>query len=281
MQTGPTFFFISFIVIAPYTLLPVVIAVLLQNFTRAAKQERLQEQPKEQQAIASMRSSLDPLHREFALSYNHEDLVSKVQRVFNRLDEEGSNLLNYNKIYEGLRKLEFSPRIKLSIEEFQRMTRAGKLLDEEGQMDRGQFERMMIGEFSCYCEAALVNKIRVLLSEDSSFGFLLVTQRMLLADQAAKERREEEEAVDEEEKEMVMLKKRQILSETTFSLRMVLRDLKALRRGAATLSKKLADMEGQALFPKTPGDGRGGGRGRTRTRRLASGGGRGEGFANT
>jgi hypothetical protein len=40
MRVGPALFFITYIVIVAYTLLPVVVAVLLENFTTATRREK-------------------------------------------------------------------------------------------------------------------------------------------------------------------------------------------------------------------------------------------------
>ena len=56
-------FFVSYVVIVSYTLLPVVVAVLLENFTTATRREKdlMNREALKKQTSTQVTASLDPL----------------------------------------------------------------------------------------------------------------------------------------------------------------------------------------------------------------------------
>ena len=60
-------FFVSYVVIVSYTLLPVVVAVLLENFTTATRREKdlMNRETLKKQTSTQVTASLDPLMATF------------------------------------------------------------------------------------------------------------------------------------------------------------------------------------------------------------------------
>ena len=111
MKAGPACYFISYLVIVSYTLLPVVVAVLLENFTTATRREKdlNNKAALRKVAAAQVTGTLDPLFATFLGSISQEDFEEKVENMFWRLDVDNSGCLNFQELFEGFRKMDLQP----------------------------------------------------------------------------------------------------------------------------------------------------------------------------
>jgi len=147
-------FFISFIVIVGWVLLQVVVAVLLDNFTAAAEEEK--------QRLARLKSkfdgrtpvvhAIDPLLAALAHFDTTEDLSHRIGLLFNCLDTDDSRTLTYAELAAGLKKLRVNPQVQISEDDWDVMTLNGTLLNPEKEL--GPKEFAMVSRCSLTLRAA-------------------------------------------------------------------------------------------------------------------------------
>jgi len=100
MDAGVVVFFTSFIFVVAFTLLPVVVAVLLDAFAAENTREKIRHDRK--QMLCSRESSLfglDALMEELMESASDEELASRLAELFDRFDKEGQGVLGYSEVY--------------------------------------------------------------------------------------------------------------------------------------------------------------------------------------
>mmetsp|Transcript_21259 Transcript_21259/g.48808 ORF Transcript_21259/g.48808 Transcript_21259/m.48808 type:complete len:579 (-) Transcript_21259:171-1907(-) len=160
LDTGVAVYFASFVVIVGWILLPVVMAVLLDNFVQAAAEDERKAQLKKEKAI---RFSVDPIAPLLAsLSYydTGEDLSGRVRMLFEALDVDMVGKLGFQQLHENLKQLNFTPRIHLSEEDYEDMLRnAG--MDEYVHEEIGivEFEELLRSELARHVQRSLAKKV--------------------------------------------------------------------------------------------------------------------------
>jgi len=95
MHLSSGIFFMSFLLIVAFTLLPVVVAVLLDNFTVATRNEKDKQllrlaQAEEQKVVYG----LDPLIKTLVAYLNQEEITQRLQVMFDKLDSDRSGALS-------------------------------------------------------------------------------------------------------------------------------------------------------------------------------------------
>ncbi len=103
-----TLFFVSYVFITPVVLLNVVVAVLLNEFIKFIAQEkageqRLKEIENEKKRIVGC---LDPLTKALVTFEDTEDLMSKMDEIYLRLDEDDSGCLVFEEFRAGLKNMQ-------------------------------------------------------------------------------------------------------------------------------------------------------------------------------
>ena len=178
-------FFVIWLVIVSYTLLPVVVAVLLDNFWAAARREKEAAIAEKLSKIAtqSETSSLDPLLNTFMTAHSMGDLVKRLQTIFRRLDTDNSGGLSHQELFEGLKKMQFNPAIKLSIEEFNRITQDRRLCNEEGEIEMRHWEGIMLGQLKQYAERMLGQSISAVTEDNDHMATLMFALQIMLRNQ--------------------------------------------------------------------------------------------------
>jgi len=166
MDAGVVVFFTSFIFVVAFTLLPVVVAVLLDAFAAESTREKTRDD--RVKLLSSRESSqfgLDALMETLMESTSDEELASRLAAMFDRFDKEGQGVLGYPEVFEGLSQLDFVPTICLTLREYETIARdhASPSLDApleskgHGEaklyiMDRDGWERMMREQLSEFCQ---------------------------------------------------------------------------------------------------------------------------------
>ena len=112
VDSDVVFFFVSYIFLATAVLFNVVIAVLLDEFISFIAHEketaaRLRDAEMEKMRITS---PLDPLTQTLTAFDDEEDLDRRIDEIYNRLDTDDSNGLNYNEFQEGLKHITIKDR---------------------------------------------------------------------------------------------------------------------------------------------------------------------------
>ena len=174
---GVAIFFISYILIAGIILFNVVVAVLLDEFIKFIGAEKEKEHAEAEAAEEKLRikGCLDPLTKTLVLFEDEQDLVEKIEDIFQYLDNDDSGGLNYRELCHGLKNMKLrnqisSERIQgihFTYDDFEVLTEQGKLLGPQGEFSKHQFTQMMMGELKRYGQRHLRNS--VLLSTNHEF----------------------------------------------------------------------------------------------------------------
>jgi hypothetical protein len=121
---GVALFFISFQLAAGFILMNIVMAVLLDEFSDASDQVKLESEALElQREAARLGRPLDPLLQQLVL-LDPDRVEDRLQAVFETIDEDGSGSIEREELRGGLARLEgFLPRITLREEDLDRLMR--------------------------------------------------------------------------------------------------------------------------------------------------------------
>jgi voltage-gated sodium channel len=121
LEYDVSIYFVLFVTIEVFILLPVVVAVLLESFTIARHRHR--EQEEKRRLLDSMSESmyvLDPLLESLMSHTSDQDLTSKLIFLFQKFDVDDDKIIYYQEFHEGLHKLSsFTPPIKLTLKEYE------------------------------------------------------------------------------------------------------------------------------------------------------------------
>jgi hypothetical protein len=115
-------FFISYMIIVVWTLMPVTVAVLLDNFMECVALNRRRASMEEFKQFCSPTDPLHPLLRALTHWETNGDLSYKIQTLFSLLDVDETGAIDFQQTLEGLKKMGFQPSIHLTEEEWDRMT---------------------------------------------------------------------------------------------------------------------------------------------------------------
>lgn len=203
MTPGSALFFVSFLIIVSFTLLPVVIAVLLDNFTTATRREKDKNEREklERERGEGTTTSIDPLLQTFVNVKSDDEMKKRCSDLFDRLDVDRSGALSWQELYEGLKKMEFKPRINFSQDEYNAITLQHTLCDADGELDKEAFEKTLRIQMLSFAERNLANSLPAVMRDDQHFGFVMfalklavgdITKRTL-GDDVSKRTREEEQ----------------------------------------------------------------------------------------
>jgi hypothetical protein len=121
---GVAFFFISFQLAAGFILMNIVMAVLLDEFSDASDQVKLESEALAQQReSASLGRPLDPLLQQLVM-LGSERVEDRLQAIFETIDEDGSGSIEREELRGGLARLEgFAPRLTLGEDDLDRLMR--------------------------------------------------------------------------------------------------------------------------------------------------------------
>ena len=184
-DTGAILYFVIWLIIVSYTLFPVVVAVLLDSFWVAAKKEKDDKIAEKMNELASQTevSSLDPLLNTFMTANSMGDVCKRVQNIFRRLDSDNSGGLSHQELFEGLKKMNFKPSIKLPIEEFDRLTENRRLCNEEGELELKHWEAILLTQLKLYAERQLGQAIPAIGEESEHMASLMFGVQIMLRNQ--------------------------------------------------------------------------------------------------
>ena len=189
LDFGTAVFFMSFLLIVSFTLLPVVVAVLLDNFTQATRKEKdklLMEKQACDEEIDSV-GVLDPLVRRLLSASTEDELKKTIASIFSRLDSDMSGTINSHELQEGMKKLQNGEKVDLSREAFHALTDNGRLCLDDGEVDIENFEIIMRNELTKFCNRQLALSIPAVLKNDQHMGILMFAVKLVL-DKCSSER---------------------------------------------------------------------------------------------
>jgi hypothetical protein len=110
-------------------------------------------------------------------------VCKRVQNIFRRLDSDNSGGLSHQELFEGLKKMNFKPTIKLQIEEFDRLTENRSLCNEEGEVELKHWEAILLTQLKLYAERQLGQAIPAISEESEHMASLIFGLQIMLRNQ--------------------------------------------------------------------------------------------------
>lgn len=182
------FFFISYFIIVAWTLLPVVVAILLDNFTRAcAAEDEAERRAKLRTSnLDKLKHTLDPLMERLSQHESEADLEQKMEALFHSLKSDpDSDVLSAYEFTANLSRKRFRDglTIYISSEDFEALTQNGKLCDSNGCLPLDKFETAMRLELHKYIERQIAKQLFLSIQHGpESTAALLLAMKALMSD---------------------------------------------------------------------------------------------------
>jgi hypothetical protein len=111
LEYDVSIYFVVFITVEVFILLPVVVAVLVENFSMAAHRHREEEERQKLRGkLGTNMYGLDPLLGTLMAHTSDEDLTSKLIFLFQKFDVDDDQALDFQEMFEGLHKLSNSAK---------------------------------------------------------------------------------------------------------------------------------------------------------------------------
>jgi len=179
-----TVFFVMFIAIVVWVLLPVVMAVLLDNFTDEMMRDKEREREKKTaetyfQAVES--GTLDPFLQTLEDFESNKNLSYRIKKVFDALDVHNEKMLSFMDFSEGLKAISIGDQIHVSEEDWNHLTQKGKICNPEGKLELEGFETMIRMELNDYLQRILSSNM-IKMQGGSTMTSILSSLKLLLLD---------------------------------------------------------------------------------------------------
>uniref|UniRef100_A0A6U4LAN9 EF-hand domain-containing protein n=2 Tax=Hemiselmis andersenii TaxID=464988 RepID=A0A6U4LAN9_HEMAN len=161
LSSDVVIFFSSFQIFVSLTLLNVVVAVLLDNFTMATEAEKEQIQSKKiQETVKPLAEHpLDPLLSKLVMHDSSDELTAGISVLFRTLDTSLNGTVSREELQEGLRKIQTDKVIDLAESDFEGMTNG--LLDDDGELSSAAFETMLRRELTNFVQRHMARQIQL------------------------------------------------------------------------------------------------------------------------
>ena len=185
MLEDSTAYFISFLLIVAFTLMPVVVAVLLESFMLAKRVEKDQQlmtrhQRLDEEAAHKVHLSLDPMLATLLSASSSEELSDMIRTTFGRLDSDRSGALSYAELRDGLKKMAYHPPIKLTEDEWEAITFHRTLCTKDQEIDLQCWDAILRNQMLCYCQRKLAVSVPAVLGEDQHQGIMMFAIKLIL-----------------------------------------------------------------------------------------------------
>jgi voltage-gated sodium channel len=192
VTTASAFFFVSYVVVVGWVIQNVVVAVLLDEFVESVTKDRNEEIEKliakENKHMRSLGSPLDPLLQVLSSFSTSTDLSARIRKIFDLIDLEGVGSVAYEDFTYGLRRLNFTPPIHLSFDDFTAMVRdhdanlstdKGGILNNAGRMEISGFEGLMREQLRHYVQRHTSQAMQGAAASGSAIGHVLFALKLL------------------------------------------------------------------------------------------------------
>ena len=157
---GVLLFFSSYTVMVGIILFNIIVAVLLEGFLGAIQGKEREERDRiERQARMRQAMALDPLLATLANFSSPSHLSSQIKLLFQLLDVDDSCTLSFSEIQQGMEALPLSPKVVLSIEDWDALTINGSLLDDEKCMDANNFNTAIRWQLMLYGQRLIAQRM--------------------------------------------------------------------------------------------------------------------------
>ena len=152
-------FFVSYYIVVGLVLMNIVVAVLLDEFISTVAREKAEDRAKAEEADgdAPKRTEiptgpLDPLVRGLLAYTNQDDLMRRIQNLYQRLDLDENGAISLEELNVGLRKIHGASNFRLSADDFNLVTDNARLLNQEGELTPAAFEVMMMNQIKGFSQ---------------------------------------------------------------------------------------------------------------------------------
>ena len=172
-QVPVQLFFICYIFVVVYVLIPVFVAAILDGYRTATYIQTKTEQKKKRQQVSlsdegEIRLSIDPVLHSLISAATQKQLDDKLNVLFDIVDVDESGLISFEEMKMGFLRIAGGIMGMLSMEEYEAITRGGEYLDENGELDRENFKLLMNEQLRAYVQRKLAQYIRAVGKEDPS-----------------------------------------------------------------------------------------------------------------
>ena len=187
-------FFVSFFLIVSWTLLPVVIAILLENFSEASNARYAADERAKYftTGVDKMQHGLDPVLEMLSGYESDEDLKQRIEQLFRSLiSDPDCQVLSAIDFTTSLGRKRFRNcnRVYLSQEDFSALTHNGALCDRNGCLTVESFEAIMRQELKTYIERQVSKELLMCSQTPSADTALLLAMKSLMSETAEISRR--------------------------------------------------------------------------------------------
>uniref|UniRef100_A0A6U2GBZ5 Ion transport domain-containing protein n=1 Tax=Hemiselmis andersenii TaxID=464988 RepID=A0A6U2GBZ5_HEMAN len=183
VDTGVLIYLIVVVVVLLWVALQVVLAVLLDNFIAAtANEDNILRKNELLEANAQNLNTggLEPLLMEMLKLFDtSEQLGRGIKKLFHHLDYNNRGTITYEKMHQGAKKLQTTPQILVSKEDWKILIGDGANCDENGDMNIAHFEFMMRSQVKSYVQRNLTD-IAAMHEEEIEQHIILTALRLLL-----------------------------------------------------------------------------------------------------
>mmetsp|Transcript_4793 Transcript_4793/g.11449 ORF Transcript_4793/g.11449 Transcript_4793/m.11449 type:complete len:671 (-) Transcript_4793:272-2284(-) len=183
VDTGVLIYLIVSVVVLLWVALQVVLAVLLDNFIAATAHEDnicRKNELLEANAQNLNTGGLEPLLMEMLKLFDtSEQLGRGIKKLFHHLDYNSTDTVSFEKMHQGAKKLQTTPQILVSQEDWKILTGDGANCDENGEMNIAHFEFMMRSQVKSYVQRNLTD-IAAMHEEEIEQHIILTSLRLLL-----------------------------------------------------------------------------------------------------
>ena len=143
--------------------------MLLDEFIATVAREKEMAKIAQEREMAKKRITgvLDAITRQLTEFEDSDNLIERIDQIYERLDQDGSGGLDFGEFKDGIRRLPGISRIHMTEDDFEIITENGKHLGETGEFNKMQFRDMMRSELWRFSRRQLKN----VLSESDSDEF--------------------------------------------------------------------------------------------------------------
>jgi len=172
-QVPVQLFFVTYIFVVVYVLIPVFVAAILDGYRTATFIQTKTDQKQKRQEVTladegEMRLSIDPVLHSLISATTQKQLDDKLNVLFDIIDVDESGLISYEELKMGFLRIAGGVMGPLSMEEYEAITRGGEYVNERGELDRENFKLVINEQLRAYVERKLAQYIRAVGKEDPS-----------------------------------------------------------------------------------------------------------------
>ena len=180
-------FFIIYIFVVVYVLIPVFVAAILDGYRTATFIQSRSDQRHLRKKVAldsdnEVTMSIDSILHSLISCATSKHLDHKLDILFDVIDTDEGGGVSFEEMRNGFLKLSGGNSEALSLEEFEAITRGGEYLNECGEVERDAFKQVMGEQLRTYVQRKLAQYIIAVGKEDPSQELIFFALKSLATD---------------------------------------------------------------------------------------------------